>query len=566
MKPILRRCSIGILSGAAASPALTATVHHGVWNFILGVVTGAAFSAALRPTRGAYVDNLMRGGSLGVPLWSLISVIAIPLLSGQMPEWNAEQIRQHFPALVSWVVYGASLGIIKQALDDIADRSFGPELAPQAPQVSMKKRIVILGGGFAGMHTAECLEEKLRTDFSTSLTVINETNALLFTPMLAEVAGSSLEPSHISTPLRTALRRTDFIRAVVAGVDLEKRLVILNGDEGAGGPPSRREIPYDHLIFALGSVSNYLGMTNIEKFSFNFKSLLDAIRIRNHVIEMFERAELEPDPAVQSSLLTFVIAGGGFAGVELAGALNDFAHGILADYPKLRPNQLHVVLVHARDRILPELSESLARYAQEKMQLRGVSFRLNTRIVDAHPGVVLLSDGEIQAETLVWTAGTTPNPLLKSLPLERDKRGAVLVDDTLAVRGFPGLWAIGDCAAVTDAATGRPCPPTAQFALREAKVLAGNIHAQLEGRSARGFHFDSLGALCVVGHQTACAELSVPFARSRSMRFSGLFAWLLWRGIYLAKLPGLERKIRVLMDWAIELFFPRDIVQTIALK
>ncbi len=320
------------------------------------------------------------------------------------------------------------------------------------------------------------------------------------------------------------------------------------------------------MIFALGSASNYLGMTNIEKFAFNFKSLLDAIRIRNHVIEMFERADLESDPALQSSLLTFVIAGGGFAGVELAGALNDFAHGILADYPKLHPNQLKIVLVHARDRILPELSESLARYAQEKMQLRGVSFRLNTRIVDAHPGVVLLSDGEIHAETLVWTAGTAPSPLLKSLPLEKDKRGALLVDGTLAVPGHPGLWGIGDCAGVTDAATGQRCPPTAQFALREAEILASNIHAQLEGRSARRFHFDSLGALCVVGHQTACAELSVPFARGRSLRFSGLFAWLLWRGIYLAKLPGLERKIRVLMDWTIELFFPRDIVQTIALK
>jgi NADH dehydrogenase len=563
MNSIFRRCLIGMIGGAVASAVLTTTLHHAVWSLILGMVTGAAYSAALRPRRLGYVDSLMTGGSLGIPLWSLISVLAVPLFSGQMPEWNAEQIRQHFPALVSWVVYGASLGVFKQALDDIAERSFGPELAPQ---VSVKKRIVILGGGFAGMRTAESLEEKLRTDFSTSLTLINETNALLFTPMLAEVAGSSLEPSHISTPLRTALRRTDFIRAIVAGVDLEKRLVILNSDEGAGGPSKRREIPYDHLIFALGSVSNYLGMTNIEKFAFNFKSLLDAIRIRNHVIEMFERAELEPDAAVQSSLLTFVIAGGGFAGVELAGALNDFAHGILADYPKLRPNQLNVVLVHARDRILPELSESLARYAQEKMHLRGINFRLNTRIVDAHPGVVLLSDGEIQAETLVWTAGTAPNPLLKSLPLEKDKRGALLVDETLAVRGFPGLWAIGDCAAVTDAATGRRCPPTAQFALREAEVLAGNIHAQLKGRSARGFHFDSLGALCVVGHQTACAELSVPFARSRSMRFSGLFAWLLWRGIYLAKLPGLERKIRVLMDWAIELFFPRDIVQTIALK
>ena len=505
----------------------------------------------------------MTGGSLGIPFWSFISVIAFPLLSGQMPEWNAEQTRQHFPALVGWVVYGASLGIIKQALDDIAERTFGPELAPQAAQAPVSIRIVILGGGFAGMRTAECLEERLRTDFSTSLTLINETNALLFTPMLAEVAGSSLEPSHISTPLRTALRRTDFIRGVVTGLDLEKRLVFTHGGNGATG---RREIPYDHLIFALGSTSNYLGMTNIEKFAFNFKSLLDAIRIRNHVIEMFERADLESNPALQSSLLTFVIAGGGFAGVELAGALNDFAHCILADYPKLRADQLNIVLVHSRDHILPELSESLARYAQEKMQSRGVSFRLSTRIEDARPGVVLLSDGEIQTHTLVWTAGTVPNPMLKSLPLEKDKRGALLVDPTLAVPGRLGLWAIGDCAAVIDAATGRPCPPTAQFALREAEILASNIQAQLEGRSARAFHFDSLGALCVVGHQTACAELSVPFGRSKSLRFSGLFAWLLWRGIYLAKLPGLERKIRVLMDWTIELFFPRDIVQTIALK
>src|SRR5260370_86199 len=478
MNRSFRRNSIGTLSGAVASTALMATLHYGVWSLILGVAIGAAYSASLRPTHRAYADNLMAGGSLGVPLWGLISVMAVPLLSGQMPEWSAEQMRQHFPALVGWVVYGAFLGIIHQALQDSAEHFFGPEAAAKVPAVSVTKRIVILGGGFAGMRTAECLEEKLRTDFSTSLTLINETNALLFTPMLAEVAGSSLEPSHISTPLRTALRRTDFIRGVVAGVDLERRSVILHGDTGADGA-DRREIPYDHLIFALGSASNYLGMANIEKFAFNFKSLLDAIRIRTHVIELFEPADLESDPALQSSLLTFVIAGGGFAGVELAGALNDFAHGILADYSKLHPNQLKIVLVHARDRILPELSESLARYAQEKMQLRGVSFRLNTRIVDAHPGVVLLSDGEIHAETLVWTAGTAPRPFLKSLPLEKDKRGALLVDGTLAVPGHPGLWGIGDCAAVTDAATGQRCPPTAQFSLRDAEILASNIHAQL---------------------------------------------------------------------------------------
>ena len=566
MNWIFRRTLIGTLSGAVASTTLIAALHYGLWSLFLGAAIGTAYSVAEPPTRGAYADQLMTGGSLGVPLWGLISVIAMPLLSGQMPEWNADQMRQHFPALIGWVVYGVMLGITHQGLNDITKHFFGTELLPKAPSVPVRKRIVILGGGFAGMRTAECLEEKLHGNSSIGLTLVNETNALLFTPMLAEVAGSSLEPSHISTPLRSTLRRTEFIRGVVTEVNLQNRLVILRGDATTNGTSARREVPYDHLVFGLGSISNHLGMKNIEKFAFNFKTLLDAIRIRNHVIEMFERADLESDPSVRSSFLTFVVAGGGFAGVELAGALNDFAHGILADYPRLRPEELKVVLVHSRDRVLPELSESLARYAQEKMQLRGVSFRLNTRIMDASPGVVLLSEGEIHAETLVWTAGTLPNPLLKSLLLEKDKRGALLVDDTLAVPGAPGLWAIGDCAAVTDAATGHPCPPTAQFALREAEVLAGNIVAQLEQRPLRKFHFDSLGALCVVGHQTACAELSVPFNRSKSLRFSGLFAWLLWRGIYLAKLPGLERKIRVLMDWTIELFFPRDIVQTIDLK
>jgi NADH dehydrogenase len=252
--------------------------------------------------------------------------------------------------------------------------------------------------------------------------------------------------------------------------------------------------------------------------------------------------------------------------VELAGALNDFARGILADYPNIRREDVRVVLVHARDRILPELSESLGRYAQQRMEARGVEFRLSTRLADAREGVVVLSDGAIPAETLVWTAGTAPNPLTKTLPLEKDRRGALIVDRTLAVPSHSGVWALGDCAAVVDAKTGKPCPPTAQFALREAAALAKNIRATLEGRPARGFHFESLGALCVVGHQTACAELTIPFVRDKAMRFSGLLAWFMWRGIYLGKLPGLERKVRVLVDWTVELFFPKDIVQTIDLR
>lgn len=341
--------------------------------------------------------------------------------------------------------------------------------------------------------------------------------------------------------------------------------------EGAAGndvaPGAMRELAYDHLVLALGSVSNYLGMQNVQNLAFDFKSLRDAMRIRNHVIDMFERADYEPDLARRREMLTFVVAGGGFAGVELAGALNDFARGMLVDYPNLRAEDLRIILVHSRERILPELSASLAAYALERMTARGVTFKLNARLADAQPGVVVLNPAEeIRAQTLVWTAGTAPNPLLRELPVEHDRRGAVVVDGTLAIPGQSGLWAVGDCATITDAKTGNPCPPTAQFALREARTLAHNIHASLSGKPLKPFHFNALGALCVVGHHTACAELRVPFVRDKTVRFSGLLAWLMWRGIYLSKLPGLERKVRVLVDWVIELFFPRDIVQTIDLS
>ena len=567
MNRYIKRALIGALAGGFAGVALASTLAAAHWTLGLGlgIGLGMAYGLGMSPARGAYVDGLMVGGSLGIPLWGLMSVIAIPLLSGQMPEWGAEQMRMQFPALVGWIAYGALLGLFSQVFGETADRVLGPEVE-LPPEPGEPKRIVILGGGFAGTRTAAALEQQLREDRSVSITLVSETNALLFTPMLAEVAGGSLEASHISTPLRTSLHRTEFVRGRVHEIDLERRIVTVGDSAADTTKSSPREFAYDHLVLALGAISNYLGMVNIEKFAFNFKTLLDAIRIRNHVIEMFERADQESDPACRKPLLTFVVAGGGFAGVELAGAINDFAHGILADYPNLRADELSTVLVHARDRILPELSESLALYAQQKMGERGVEFRLNARLTDAQKGTVVLSDGEIRAETLVWTAGTAPNPLLRTLAIEKDKRGAVLVDDTMAVSGHPGVWALGDCASLNDAATAKPCPPTAQFALREAEVLAKNICAAMAGRPGQAFHFDSLGALCVVGYQTACAELAVPFARGKTMRFSGLLAWLMWRGIYVAKLPGLERKIRVLIDWSIELFFPRDIVQTIDLE
>jgi len=553
---------MGLVAAAIAGMPLLKIGPQPIAGYVFGIVAGIGYAVLMPPRKYAYVESIMAAGSFGVPLWGIANIVLFPALAGRFMEAGFASMQEQLPDLFVWILFGTFFGLLAQLGSDAVESIWGQEtLANEAPPAATR-HILILGGGFAGMKTAEELEERLAGDSSVSITLVSETNALLFTPMLAEVAGSSLEPSHISPPLRTSLSSTQVIRGSVTSIDLENRTVVIDGTRHNG---SGHELKYDHMVLALGAVSNYLGMTNVEKFAFNFKTLLDAIRIRNHVIEMFERADKESDPNVRSRLLTFVVAGGGFAGVELAGALNDFAHSILADYRNLTKGELQIILVHSRNRILPELSEELARYALKMMAERGVVFRLNTRLADAKPGEVLLSDGSIAADTLIWTAGTIPNPLLKTLPLQTDKRGAVIVDTTFAVCNHPGVWAIGDCAAVTDARTGEPCPPTAQFAIREAAVLARNIHASLEGRHAEPFHFDSLGALCVIGHQTACAEITVPFARSKSFRFSGLLAWGMWRGIYLMKLPGLERKLRVLTAWTLELFFPRDSVQTIDL-
>ncbi len=561
-----RRAATGLVAGLLASPAVCLTIQAPGRAVVLCALAGIAYALSLDADRRDDPNGLVVGAALGVPLWAFGSLVLFPLLAGQTPQWDAAGMRERFAELVGWVSYGALLGLLAQALSDAARRLFGAEPAPAAPPAREKRHVVILGGGFAGLQTAVTLEHLLRGDPSVDITMVSETNALLFTPMLAEVAGSSLEASHISTPLRSTLRSSTFVRASVKTVDVPGRRIVLETEAAANGEsPTTRELPFDHLVLALGSISNFYGQRNVERLAFGFKSLLDAIRIRNHVIEMFERADRDQDLEARRARLTFVIAGGGFAGVELAGALNDFCRGILADYPAIAPEDVRVVLVHSRDTILPELSESLGRYARVSMEARGVIFKMSTRLLDARPGVVVLSDGELRAETLVWTAGVAPSPLLATLPFARDKRGAVIVEPTMAVPGATGVWALGDCAALSDGRTGKPCPPTAQFAMREGAALARNIHASLGGGNVEPFHFDSLGALCVVGHQTACAELTIPFARERTLRFSGLLAWLMWRGIYLGKLPGLERKVRVLIDWTIELFFPKDVVQTIDL-
>ncbi len=567
----LRRGGRGLLVGGLASRPRGAGWGHAALAAALVALFGALYALPTPSRReaGAWLDGVFTAAILGVPFWGAFSVVALPVATGQGPQWTAEGMRALLPALVGWVLAGGGLGLLTPAGAWLAERLFGPELDEASPAPPAEKRqVLILGGGFAGVGTARELERLFRADPSVEFTLVSETNALLFTPMLTEVAGSSLEPTHISSPLRTDLRRTRIVRGRVVNIDLDRRCVrIGRGEAGQNTHGDADELFYDQLVFALGAVSNYLGNGAIREHSLDFKSLGDAIRVRNAAIAAFDAADAEPDPAKRRAGMTFVIAGGGFSGAELAGALNDFARGMLADYPGLSADDLRVIVVHSRERILPELSESLAAYALERMQARGVTFLLNARVKDARRGAVTIQRKgkedqdpgtveEIAAGTLVWTAGSAPSPVLKDLPVEHDKRGAVATSPTMAVKGHPGVWALGDCASVPDAKTGKPCPGTAQFAVRQAPHLARNLYAVLHGREPQGFHFDALGTLCVVGHQTACAEIL-------GWRFSGFFAWLLWRAIYWAKLPGLERKVRVLGDWLIELFFPRDIVQTI---
>ncbi|HEY1866558.1 MAG TPA: NAD(P)/FAD-dependent oxidoreductase [Candidatus Acidoferrales bacterium] len=563
---MLRRALPGLVCGLAAGIFLTRALAGLTSGLITGAILGVVYALALprAAPAGSAADRAMTAATFGLPLWGAINVILLPILAWHMPQWTAGEMRILFPALVGWLLFGFSLGLLTTGAVRVAEHLLGKTRLPPEPSLpKVKTRIVILGGGFAGVTTAINLEKEFRDDPTVDFTLVSETNALLFTPMLAEVAASSLEPTHISTPLRSTFHRTRVVRAKVSGIDLEKHHVQLL---------DRETLPYDHLVLALGAVSSLPPGDGISTHALDFKTLADAMRIRNHVIDAFDRADAEIDEARSRAWLTFVIAGGGFSGAELAGALNDFARGMLADYPNLPADELRIILVHSRDRILPELSESLANYALERMRERGVTFELNARVSTARAGVVVIKrkapeekdaakkkepvEQEIATETLVWTAGASPNPLLKDLAIERDKRGAALVENTLAVKGHDGLWALGDCAVVPDAKTGKPCPPTAQFALRQARTLARNLRASIHGQALKPFHFDSLGTLCVVGHHTACAEI-------KGYKFSGFFAWFLWRTLYLSKLPGLERKVRVVSDWTIELFFPRDIVQTI---
>lgn len=419
---------------------------------------------------------------------------------------------------------------------------------------SAKTRILVLGGGFGGVHTARHLERMLGDDPSIELTLVSRDNFFLFTPMLHEVAASDLDITHIVSPLRALLRRTDVVVADVLAIDLEaKRVRVTHGFD-----PHAHDLAFDHLVIALGSTTNFYGLPGLEEHALTMKTLGDAIHLRNRVIATLEEASTECAGG-DGGLLTFVVAGGGFAGVETLAAVGDFVRDALKFYPKLAPERVRFTLVHSGPVILPELGPKLGAYAQAKLARRGFEVITNARVTAVTPDTVMLDDGrQIAARLVVWTAGTSPHHLLGSLPCPLD-RGRIVVDETLAVPGWAGVWALGDCAVVPDRRSGKPHPPTAQHALREAKTAAANIVASLRGGAVRPFAFRTIGQLAAIGRRTGVARIL-------GVNFSGFIAWWLWRTIYLSKLPTLEKKLRVAIDWTLDLVFAKDLVQFLTVR
>jgi NADH:ubiquinone reductase (H+-translocating) len=416
------------------------------------------------------------------------------------------------------------------------------------------KRILILGGGFAGLTVAMQLEEKFARNPAVEMTLVNRDNFFLFTPMLHEVAASDLDLTTIVNPVRKVLRHVHFFVGQVEKIDLERKSVIVSH----GFDRHQHVLSFDFLVIALGSVTNFHGISGLDQFALTMKTLGDSIRLRNHIIAHLEEAESDCCK-VKEPLLTFVVAGGGFAGVETVAAINDFARRALRSYPRLTEQMLRVVLVHHGPAILPELQDRLSTYAQKKLASRRVEIHVNTTVEGFSGKVIRFANGTaIPTNTLIWTAGTSPNPLLESIPCAKE-HGRLLVTESLDLLDWPGVWALGDCAAVPDHRTGTFHPPTAQHALRQAKIVAHNVMAAVRGRDKRAFNFSTIAQLAAIGQRTGVANIL-------GVNFSGFVAWWLWRTIYLSKLPRFEKKLRVAFDWTLDLIFSKDLVQFLDIR
>jgi NADH dehydrogenase len=412
-----------------------------------------------------------------------------------------------------------------------------------------KKKVLILGGGFAGMYTAKHLENLLRPE-EAEISLVNLENYSVYQPMLPEVISGSIGLTDVVSPIRRICTRSHLIMRDMEDIDLALKVVTVS----PGFRPRRLELPYDYLVIALGGTTSFYGMPGMLENAKPFRNLADAVALRNHLIHALEEADVETDPGLRSKLLTFVVAGGGFSGVEVMAELNDFVNAVKKNYSRLRKEKVRCVLVHSGDRILPEMTQDLALFAQRILARRGVEIVLKDRLAAATSEKAIFKSGvEVPTKTIVSTVPSTVAPVLQKLDCAKDK-GRLLVNSFLELTGHEGtVWALGDCSSAKTKA-GNPVPPTAQHAIREAKTVAHNIAAAIRGGTRSEFAFEGLGKLGSLGHFSAVAEIL-------GVRISGFPAWFLWRTIYLSKFPGFSQKVRIGLDWLTALLFPPDLVQ-----
>ena len=424
-----------------------------------------------------------------------------------------------------------------------------------------KKKIVILGSGFAAVECAKKLEKEFGGNSEIELTMIGEDNFLLFTPMLPQVASGMIETRHIVFPIRTICKKTIFYEGRIKNIDPHGKLVTLWGTR------DKRSISinYDFLVVALGSETNFFGMADVEKNAYTMKTLNDAILLRNRVIDMLEQAENETDPILRKGMLNFVVVGGGYAGIETAGELLDLLFDATKHYPTIQKEDVKVIVLEAMGEILGGANKKLANFAKDELMKRGMDIQLKKAVTSFNGNEVMIKTldetpkdsidqsevSSIITKTLIWTAGITSVSTIKRSMFKTDK-GKIVVNRFLEVKEFPGVFAIGDCALFVDPITNRPLPPTAQIAEAQAKLAAKNLISIIKNSEKEKFVYQSKGQLAIIGKRTGIATIL-------GMNISGFLAWLIWRNVYLSKVPTFDKKIRVLLDWVIDLFFDRDV-------
>ena len=567
----------------SSSPEVGFALHIGVAT-IIGIVTGIFLHKVIKLNISKIKNGLIYGILAGVVVFT---VFAIPvsqlflgpnmaeLISELDPEMThleaSEVVSQNFvssliDSFLMHIIWGLTIGVLASLLTrkiganyrcHICDIEFSKistyekhvENVHENPLPSLK-RILILGGGYAGVGVLKQLQKTFQSDPEVSISLVSQDNFFLHTPLLPEMATGMLASRHIATPIRSFCKRARYYQAKVKQIDLNNNRVTITREFDN----QKRELDYDFLIIGLGGKTNFFGNKNVEKHAFTIKTLGDAISIRNHIISILESADQEEDPDILSKLLTFVVVGGGFSGVETVGEITDFVRESAEKfYRNIDIEKVKIYLVSAGEKILPEIGE-LGEYASESLTKNGIDIIKNTKLIDAGEDYAVLdNEMKISCATLIWAGGVTVDPVISKLETEHSPRGNVVVDKFLKLKNHPNVFALGDCASITDERTGKPYPPTAQHAVREAKIVSENIISSIRVKdSEKPFVYSSKGSMAKIGKRNGVALLM-------GNKIHGFAAWFLWRQYYLSTLPNTEKKFRVAIDWFADLFFPRDI-------